>query len=43
MEENGREDESTRRDTQPNATQQTEITKEQRMEPSQEPDLSVPT
>jgi biotin carboxyl carrier protein len=42
-EENGRKDEITRRDTHPNATQQTQTTEEQRAEPNQEADLSVPT
>jgi hypothetical protein len=34
-EEYGREDEVTRQDTQPNATQQTQTTEEQRVEPNQ--------
>jgi hypothetical protein len=41
--ENGCEDKVSRRDTQPNATQQTPITEEQRVEPNQQVDLSVPT
>jgi hypothetical protein len=42
-EENGREDDVTRQNTQPNATQQTQTKEEQRVEPNQEADLSVPT
>jgi hypothetical protein len=39
-EENGREDEVTRRNaTHPNATQQTQTTEEQRVEPNQEANL----
>jgi hypothetical protein len=40
---NGREDEVTRRDTQPNATQQMQTTERQRVEPIQEADLLIAT